>query len=146
MKKKLAVIFSMGTIFALSLGCGLAYAEDKVQEKAQEKVEKDPEIKVIEGKELLDLTAEGKILKQDTKYVLKTADRAFIILPETKIKLDDFVGKVAKISGKGTITTYDVGGKKVDKQIYTTLENVTLVEAKEKVEAKPEEKKPEEKK
>ena len=72
-------------------------------------------------------------------------NRVGIVLPkpkdkDSKINLEDWVGKTVIVSGKGSILKYEKEGKSLERITFESIESIKLPETKEeKKETKPEE-------
>lgn len=133
----------LNTMFALTLGSLAIFADDAVKkEESKKEITKDekPKLKVE------DVTVEGKIFKSGEDFMIKTDSRDAIILPkekDSKVNYEEWVGKRAIVSGKGTIYRYEKEGKSGEKKNFVSVESIKAPEPKEekKEESKPEEKK-----
>ena len=139
MKKSLVIFLSVAAL-TVNGSAQSIFADEAVKPKEPEvKKEKPVEEKIV------DITAEGKLLKNNTTYILKGANNQFFFLPEpaadSKIKLEDWLTKMVIITGKGTITQYMLDDVAHDKKTFTSITEIKLLEIPKKVESKPEEKK-----
>ena len=143
--KKLLVSIIFAAMFS-----SVILAEDGVKKEVKPKEEtKEKESKP--KPEHKDLVIEGvvikKIVKEDSKYYLKTSDMLLVKLPEkvgkNELNLDQYVDKQVIVKGKGTVSS--VQGNAKDVKIYK-LDSLASIDLKAAPEKKEEEKKPEDKK
>ena len=133
----------LNTMFALTLGSISLFADDAVKKEAPKKEDsksEGPKLKVE------DISVEGKIFKSGDDYMIKTDTRDAIILPkekDAKVNYDEWIGKRAVVSGKGTIYRYQNNAKSGEKRNFVSVESIKAPEPKEE---KKEEKKEEPKK
>ena len=135
MKKRMICFSFASTLFIIG--------DDAVKKKDKKKEElknEGPKLKVE------DVTSDGKIIKSGDDFVLMK-NRMGVTLPkpnekDSKVKLEDWVGKTVIVSGKGSILKYEKEGKQLERITFESIESIKLPEPKEG--EKKEEKKPEE--